>query len=173
MSSEVLASYSPEDVAIVISAGDISHVINGYVDGTFVNITRLVLGSEPYSGADVTNARVVRSNKNASVTLSLAQFSESNDILSQLLQLDSQTRDDTWLFSLTIKDNSGRSVYFCRQCYIGGHPDSSFSNSIDSRDWMIHCVKLEQTIGGNGQFSPSTADELTSINGVVEDRWLP
>jgi len=175
MAGEVLASYSPEDVTIVISvpATGTSHTINGYVDGTFVSISRLVLGSEPYSGADVSNARVVRSNKNATVTLSLAQYSESNDILSQLLDNDSRARDSTWLFSVLIKDNTGRSEYFSRQCYIGGHPDSTFSTTLDTRDWAIHCVKLEQTIGGNGQFSPSTIEELQALGGQADDRWLP
>lgn len=172
MAGDILASYSPEDVAIIISTNGFSHTINGYADGGFVSISRLVLGSEPYSGADVTNARVVRANKNATITLSLAQTSESNDILSQLLQNDSVSRDSTWLFSVLVKDNTGRSQYFSRQCYIGGHPDSSFSTTIDSRDWLIHCVKLEQNIGGNGQLTPSALDEITSIGGEVEDRWV-
>lgn len=172
MAGDILASYSPEDVVIVITTNGFSHTINGYADGGFVSISRLVLGSEPYSGADVTNARVVRANKNATITMSLAQTSESNDILSQLLKNDSISRDSTWLFSVLVKDNTGRSQYFSRQCYIGGHPDSSFSTAIDSRDWLIHCVKLEQNVGGNGQLTPSTIDELTSIGGEVEDRWI-
>lgn len=175
MAGDVLASYSPEDVTIVISVPEagISHTVNGYVDGTFVTISRLVLGSEPYSGADVSNARVVRSNKNATITLSLAQYSESNDILSQLLQNDSQTRDSTWLFSVLIKDNTGRSMYFSRQCYIGGHPDSTFSTTLDTRDWNIHCIKLEQNIGGNAQLSPSTYQELVDLGAEIEERWVP
>lgn len=172
MAGEILASYSPEDVVIVLSTNGFSHTVNGYADGSFVSITRLLLGSEPYSSSDNSNARVVRANKNASITLSLAQTSESNDILSQLLKNDSITRDSTWLFSVLIKDNTGRSEYFSRQCYIGGHPDSNFSTAIDNRDWMIHCTKLEQNIGGNGQLTPSTIDELRSIGGEVEERWV-
>lgn len=170
--SEILASYSPEDVSIIVSVNGFSHSINGYADGTFVNITRLVLGSEPYSSSDNANARVVRANYNATITLSLAQTSESNDILSQLLRNDSITRDSTWLFSVLIKDNTGRSHYFSRQCYIGGHPDSNFSTTIDNRDWLIHCTKLEQNIGGNGQVTPTSLEELRAIGGDVEERWV-
>lgn len=170
--SDILASYSPEDVVIILSGNGFSHTVNGYVDGSFVNITRLVLGSEPYSGADVTNARIVRANHNSTVTLSLSQTSESNDVLSQLLKNDSITRDSTWLFSLLIKDNTGRSQYFSRQCYIGGHPDSTFSTAIDQRDWLIHCTKLEQNIGGNGQLTPATQNDLNSIGAEVEERWV-
>lgn len=170
--SDILATYSPEDVSIVLSGKGFTHTVNGYADGSFINITRLVLGSEPYSGADVSNARIVRANYNSTITLSLAQTSESNDVLSQLLKNDSITRDSTWLFSLLIKDNTGRSQYFSRQCYIGGHPDSTFSTQIDQRDWLIHCPKLEQNIGGNGQLTPSSQDDLTSIGAEVEGRWM-
>lgn len=173
MANDVLASYSPEDVNIVISQGNLAHVVSGYVDGTFVSISRLVLASEPYTGSDVSNARIVRSNKNSTITLSLHQASESNDILGQLLRNDEQTRDSTNLFSMTIKDNTGRSLYYCRQCYIGNNPDSTFSNAIDSRDWSIHAVKLEQVQGGNAEFTPGTAADYQALGGTIDPRWLP
>jgi len=43
--SEILASYSPEDVVVVLANGQFSHVINGFADGTFVGITREVPAS--------------------------------------------------------------------------------------------------------------------------------
>lgn len=173
--SDVLASYSPEDVTVVISvpAVGISHTVSGYVEGSFLTISRLVMGSEPYAGADNSHARVVRANKSATITLSLAQYSESNDIFSQLLENDSQSRDSTWIFNVLVKDQSGRSLYFSRQSYLGGHPDSSFSDAVDGRDWNIHCTHLDQTLGGNGQLSPPIAQELTDLGGEVEDRWTP
>lgn len=170
--SDILASYSPEDVVIILSNGQFSHTVNGTADGTFVNITRLIPGSEPYSGADVTHARVVRANLGATITFSLAQTSESNDILSQLLKNDSITRDNTWLFSVLIKDNTGRSRYFSRQCYIGGHPDTTFSTSIENRDWMVHCTKLEQNLGGNAELTSSASGEIGALGGEVEERWV-
>jgi len=173
MANDVLASYSPEDVNIVISQGTMSHVVSGYVDGTFLTISRLILASEPYTGADVSNARVVRSNKNSTVTLSLHQASESNDILGQLLRNDESTRDSTNLFSMTIKDNTGRSLYYARQCYIGNNPDSTYSNAIDSRDWAIHATKLEQVQGGNAEFTPAAAGDYTALGGTIDPRWLP
>lgn len=173
MSNDLLASYSPEDVNVIIAGGGISHNVTGYVDGTFLTITRLIAASTPYSGADVSNARVVRANKNATITLTLGQYSESNDILGQLLRNDEVTRDSTNLFSMTIKDNSGRSLYHCRQCYIGNNPDSNFSTGIEGRPWAIHAVKLEQVQGGNTEFTPDTAAQLTDIGGSVDPRWTP
>ncbi|MNQ57395.1 hypothetical protein D3C85_715510 [compost metagenome] len=171
--SEILSTYSPEDVVVVISNGSFSHSIAGFADGTFINITREVPASTLYVGSDLSNARVVRGNKASTITLSLHQASSSNDVLSQLLSNDEQARDNTWLFSLTIKDNTGRSLYFSRQAFISAEPDRSFSTGIENRDWGIQCVSLQGTTGGNGQFDPATADSIVQAGGSIEERWRP
>lgn len=171
--SEVLASYSPEDMTIVLANSQFSHVITGYADGTFVSITRETPASTLYVGSDLSNARVVRANKASTITLSLHQASSSTDVLSQLLANDEETRDDTWLFSVTIKDNIGRSLYYSPQAFIGNSPDAMYSTSIENRDWMIQCVSLTNMQGGNGKFDPDTAATLEGIGGVVADKWRP
>lgn len=173
MSSEVLASYSPEDMTIVLANSQFSHVITGYADGTFVSITREVPASTLYTGSDLSNARVVRANKASSITLSLHQASSSTDVLSQLLANDEETRDETWLFSVTIKDNIGRSLFYSPQAFIGNSPDATYSTSIENRDWMIQCVSLTNMQGGNGKFDPDTVATLTNIGGTVATKWQP
>ncbi len=170
--SEILASYSPEDMTIVIANDKFSHVINGYADGTFVSIAREVPASTLYVGSDLSNARVVRANKASTITLSLHQSSESTDVLSQLLANDEETRDDTWTFSVTVKDNIGRSLFFSPQAFIGNSPDATYSTSIENRDWMIQCVSLSNTQGGNGKLSSDTAATLTGLGATVADKWL-
>lgn len=171
--SEVLASYSPEDMTIVLANSQFSHVITGYADGTFVSITRETPASTLYIGSDLSNARVVRANKASSITLSLHQASSSTDVLSQLLANDEETRDETWLFSVTIKDNIGRSLFYSPQAFIGNSPDATYSTSIENRDWMIQCVSLTNMQGGNGKFDPDTAATITGIGGAVATKWQP
>lgn len=171
--SEILSSYSPEDVVIVIANSQFSHVVNGYADGTFINITREVPASTLYVGSDLSNARVVRGNKASTVTVSLHQASETNDVFSWVLSNDETTRDSTWTFSLTIKDNTGRSLWFSPQAFISQEPDRSFSTGIENRDWGIQCVSLDGIAGGNGKFTPSTAATVEALGGEIEPRWAP
>lgn len=52
MSDILIGNYSPEAVNIVISVGDFTHQVTGFVEGTFISATRLVAASEPYIGSD-------------------------------------------------------------------------------------------------------------------------
>ena len=172
MASELLATYSPEDVVIVITQGTVSHVVSGYVDGTFLTITRNVPYAELYQGSDVSNMRILRRNKAATVTVSLHNGSNSNDVFSQLQVVDEQTANSQGLFSMQIKDTSGRSIYHANQCFIGNYPDSTFSNGADSRDWTIVCTRLEQTIGGNALVDPSDLASIRGLGADVPSQWI-
>lgn len=171
--SEILSTYSPEDVYVVLANGSFSYTLTGFMDGTFINITREVPASTLYVGSALSNARTIRANKASSVTFSIMQTSDDNDILSQLLSNDESARDSTWLFSLTIKDGTGRSLWFSPQAFIGTEPDRSFSTGVETRDWVIQCVSLSGKQGGNGQFTPDSAGALTALGGTVEPKWAP
>lgn len=171
--SEILSTYSPEDVYVVLANDSFSYTLTGFVDGTFINIVREVPASTLYVGGALSNARTVRANKASSVTFSIMQTSDDNDVLSQLLSNDEVARDNTWLFSLTIKDGTGRSLWFSPQAFIGTEPDRSFSTGVEARDWVIQCVSLSGTQGGNGKFTPDSAGALTALGGTVEPKWAP
>lgn len=171
MASQLLASYSPEDMTIILANSQFTHTITGYADGTFANIVREMPASVLYVGADLSNARVVRSNHASTITLTLHQASSSNDVLSQLLLNDEDTRDDTWLFSVTIKDCIGRSLYYSPQAFITTNPDAAYSTGIETRDWGIQCVNLTNYQGGNAAMDPDTVGTIEDIGGEVQDRW--
>lgn len=171
--SEILSTYSPEDVYVVLANGEFSYTLTGFMDGTFINITREVPASTLYVGGALSNARTVRANKASSVTFSIMQTSDDNDVLSQLLSNDEVARDNTWLFSLTIKDGTGRSLWFSPQAFIGTEPDRTMSTGVETRDWMIQCVSLAGTAGGNGQFTPDSAGAIQALGGTVDPRWAP
>lgn len=170
---EILGTYSPEDVIVILSNEFFSHSITGYADGTFISIEREVPASTLYSGSDNTNARVVRANKGSTINLTLHQASESNDILSQALIMDEQTRDGTWCFSVLVKDGTGRSVYFSPQAFIATNPTTTFGSEIETREWGIQCVSLSNFNGGNGKLTDDTYRVLQSMGATVDPRWAP
>lgn len=171
--SQVLGSYSPEEVTIVISNAQFSHIIGGYTDGTFVSVSRTIPHATPYVGADASHARVIRKVKSADITITLNQASESNDVLSQLLQKDEQFADNTWLFNIIIKDNSGRTMYSASKSYIGTVPDSDFGVEITDRPWVIHAINMETHLGGNSELTADGFNTLQELDYDVIDRWKP
>lgn len=166
-----LGTYSPEDVQTVISVRDVIHTVSGYVDGTFINVTRAVPSSILYQGADNSGGRTLRSNKAGTVALTLHQLSSTNDVLSWLHERDQEARDNTWLFSMLIKDNTGRSLYYARQCFISQLPESGFSTEVGERAWEIQSVNLQQLIGGNAVIDPATEQAILALGGTVDTRW--
>lgn len=171
--SYTLGSYSPEEVTVVLSRGSFSYALSGYADGTFVNITRDIPASTLTTGASFHSTRVIRANTASTITLSLLQTSEDNDVLTDLLAVDVAVRDNTGLFNITIKDNSGRSLYYSDQAFIGNEPDRTFSSGAEQRDWTLSAVNLVSYTGGNAKFTPSGVDAVTQLGGEVDPRWEP
>lgn len=170
--SDLIGTYAPESLMIVINHPTIgSHIINGVADGSFINISREVPASGLYVGADLTAARVVRGNRASSIGVTLHQASESNDVLALLLEYDQEVRSNAGLFSITIKDASGRSEWHSPQAFIAQEPDRSFGVDIENREWVIQCVSLKGRIGGNAQITPSTIAAIEALGGTVTDNW--
>lgn len=138
-----------------------------------VTIDRNTPTSTVARGADNTHTRVWQNDTSLTITLTLGQSSNSNDILTYLYEKDRASKDNTWLFTILVKDGSGRSLYHALQAYIAVVPNSSFGNTFQNREWQIHAINSESFIGGNGQFDPSDLDAVLSLDGNPDDRWIP
>lgn len=171
--AHILGSYSPESVVIVLSNGKFSHTLSGYADGTFISLARVIPHATLYTGADASNVRVVRAVRNFDITLTLHQSSESNDVLSQLLILDEDTRSGEDIFSITIKDLSGRTVASSGIAFIGAEPEFGFGTEVEERTWTIHAVNMEVFIGGNGKFTTGGYEAATGLGADVDEIWSP
>lgn len=169
--SSNLASYSPEDVVVIISNDRFSHTVSGMADGTFVSYEREVPRATLYTGADLSAARVLRRNRSGTITLTLSQFAESNDVLSEIARLDEESHNNDWLFSVTVKDLSGRTMLFAPQGFIGVDPNITFSTDIETRDWAIQVTDVERHFGGNSKFSPENEATLQALGYVVDPKW--
>jgi len=174
MAVQRLATFSPADVTIVIThpATGESMVLGGFSEDSIVNIERNADTYVMYTGADNTSTRVYNASKSATLTVSLQQTSPSNDFLTALYNYDDARRSSEGLFTIHVKDNSGRSDYFSDDAYVGVVPGSNFSNSMQTRDWVIHAHNLQPLIGGNAKLSPGDADTLRSLGVTLDQRWL-
>jgi hypothetical protein len=47
MADILIGNYSPEAVNVVISVGNFVHQVTGFVEGSFLSATRMVVASEP------------------------------------------------------------------------------------------------------------------------------
>ena len=171
MASTYTATFSPQDVTIVISQGAFSHIVSGFSEDSIVSVERNSDTFSLYTGADDTNSRIYQPNTTAMVTLPLQQTSNSNDILSQLYLNDAASRDSSGIFSLTVKDNSGRSIFFAEEAFIAVVPNASFGNTMQLREWQLQAVRLNAVFGGNAKFSPEDATSFEQLGGTVEDKW--
>jgi hypothetical protein len=170
--SDLLGSYSPESMVIVISKGDFVHTISGLADGTFLNFSRLTPASTLYVGGDLTTGRVKRRNKATDITLTLHQFATSNAVLQALQRADEE--DDlgnTYVFSITIRDLSGTGVWSSSQAFISTVPDSPFGTEAETREWMISAVSLSANIGSNTLFDSAEVAAMNAVGADVEPRW--
>lgn len=171
-STSRLATFSPNEVTVIITqqSSGMSHIVGGFAEDSIVSVERNSETFSLYTGADDSNTRVYNANTSGTITISLQQTSASNDILSALYENDRARRSG--LFSITVKDNSGRSNYFSEEAYIAVVPSAGHTNSMQTREWVVHAPKLVAIIGGNGPISAEDAASLDQLGISVDSRWL-
>ena len=136
--------YCPADVLIIVGG---FMKISGYLDGSFLEMTKDIQPYRSRRTPDGTTARLYVNDKNYSVKFSLAQSSESNDVLTKIQQLDEITQRG--YFPLLIKDLRGGSLFFSPAAWIEGIPTQVFSTNLEGRTWEIKATNVLNTIGGN------------------------
>lgn len=171
MADNNLGTYSPDDCVAIITYGEIAHAVSGYAEGTFITAERTNPYSTMVSGADQTGYRVFRRNDSGTITFSLHQSSQTNDVFNQLLELDMETRDNSALFTISVVDGTGRTRFFAKDCFIEGKPSAAFSTEGEGRDWVITSNTLDMDIGGNAKIGAEVVAQLEKLGFDVPARW--
>lgn len=171
--SERLKTYAPNQVSVIITheATGISHTVTGFSEDSIVSIERNAETFTLYRGADDSKTRIFNSDSSAAITIPLQQTSNSNDVFSNLYEFDRQRLNSDGLFSIQIKDLTGRSTYYSDEAYIAIVPGSAFSNSMELREWVIHAASLDTYIGGNSRFSSNDEATLESLGATIDAKW--
>ena len=150
-------NYCPESVNCLI--GGIIPV-EGFVDGTFISVDK---DEMPYSSIrmpDGTVARKKNTSQTYTITITLHNGAETNNLLTKMWQIDELT--DRGKFPLLIKDQSGSDLLFSTESWIEGIPSLTKSNAIDSRVWVIKSAYAVINIGGN-EGESSLLQDITNI----------
>lgn len=138
-----MKTYDPSQVSVIIGG----HIVGGFADNTKIRVARDEDAYSLHTGVDGEGTRAKTNNKSGTITISLLQSSESNDVLSAYVAADEISNGG--LFSAMIKDNSGTSLYAAETAYIQKYPDSEFSKEPTVREWIIRTDHLTVFIGGN------------------------
>lgn len=129
-----------------IALGNI--ILKGYADGEFI---RIEMESDAFSDVVGTDGEVSRSKTNdrrATITFSLMQTSESNLLLSALINADLAASGGAGITDMRIQDNNGTSLYHAAEAWISKEPDVTFDRGATSRQWTIRCAKLDRLDAG-------------------------
>lgn len=172
MTTSRVATLSPIDVTVVISQAGFTHVVSGYMEDSNITVERGSDSYEKHTGIDNKTSRIYKADKSGMVTLSLAQTSVSNDVLDLLQRNDAAARNSSGLFSITVKDASGRSVYHSLEAWVGKVPNSAFGSGMQGREWQIQAAEMTSFIGGNGKVSAEDVATIEALGGTVAADWV-
>lgn len=143
-----LLTYSPKDITISLAG---LHTISGYVDGTFIKISKDVAPFKTAVAMDGETARLFQEDGTYTVDITLAQSSSSNSVLSTLWNIDAATQ--LGKFPIFVRDGNGQTTFFSAMSWIEQAPDVTFGKDIESRTWKFRCCYAGLTVGGAGNSS--------------------
>ena len=141
-----MAKYYDADQVTVTIAGI---PLSGYADGEFLSIEQ---ESEDFTDVAGTDGEVSRSKTNdrrATITIMLMQTSDSNDLLSELSNLDRNNPNGAGVGAFLCRDRQGRALYQAQECWVQQPPDVSMDRGATSREWTLRCARLIRFDGGN------------------------
>jgi len=144
----MLKTYDPKLVILTVGGA----VINGFADGTFVSAERSNDMFTKVVGADGITSRAKSNDKSGTITITLAQTSSGNDILSGYAARDELA--NAGVVTVSCKDLSGRSTFFSATGWIRKVPNSEFGKEVGDREWAIDCADLELFVGGHAPAIP-------------------
>ena len=99
------------------------------------------------------HTRIRSYDTSATITISLPQISDWNDVFSSIVTQD--TESATGRCEIMLQDYSGSSLFSSTQAYVVDYAETTFDSSIQARAWTIQCLTTDNYFVG-GASSPST-----------------
>ncbi len=141
-----MKTYDPTKVTIIVINKDgKAYPIGGFADGTSVKITRTSESYKKSTGMDGITSRIKNLDKSGEITLTLAQTSLSNDVLTVI----ENSSSDGDLCSIIVEDSYGGSKYRSSEAWIKKSADAEYSKDITNREWTFECADLSMITNGS------------------------
>lgn len=157
-----LFNYACDEVDVLV-AGFIP--VQGFIDGTFVSISKDSLPFTARRAPDGSVARVHHRDQTYTIKITLHNASSSNDMFTRIWLLDEATQ--TGKFPLLIKDQSGSDLFFSTSTWVEEVPNMDKSTSVDSRTWTLRSAHAVINIGNNEEPSSLLEDIFTTVVGSI------
>lgn len=149
-------TYNPSDVYLILCG----YQCSGWQD---ITIERSTPSFKHVKGIRGKHTRIRDVDTSAIITITVIQTSETNDILSDILEQDLES--GTGRLEIMLVDKSGNTLVSSIEAYITGYPTKTFSDTVEFLPWVIQCQSTEDfVIGGNSQPSaPLLAEALKRL----------
>lgn len=118
----------------------------GYVDGTFVKVTRDEQSFTKTTGAGGDTVRVRNRNRNGQIVVTLQAESPTNDQLSAIMALDEAT--GAGVGSAQVKNINGTTLCSSAKAWLVKPADTEYAKDPSQREWTIDCHELRMLVGG-------------------------
>lgn len=154
-------SYSPKDVVLTIGG----YQITGWQKIT-INRVRSIRTIKGIRGK---HTRDISRDTSATLSFSLMQSTQANEVMSYIHEGDLQ--QGTGRISLTLKDNSGKSIFSSDEGYVTSYPTVNFSGQFEDRPWELFLQTTTSFIvAGNQRGSTGLFDRaVNEVSNFVSD----
>lgn len=135
--------YDPKDISMIFAGIN----IQGFADGTFVNVER---NEDQFSlavGAQGEGTRIKNNNRSGRITITLQQSSPSNAELDALATADELS--NSGFGPVLVRDNGGQDLHKGEVAWIVKKPAAAYAKELSNREWIIETDNLQTFIRGS------------------------
>lgn len=139
-----LRNFDPNQVSLIFG-----NIIGGFADGTFISVEQNEDSWSLIIGCDGEGCRSKSNNKSATMTMTLGQWSASNDFLSGVYNSDLLSPGGDGILPFILKDNSGRTICSAEKAWIRKPPTVTYGREPENREWVLETDAMVWNVGGN------------------------
>lgn len=137
-----MRTYDPK--ANVVTLGNL--ILQGFAENKFLSAKRVTDTFSDQVGCSGEVARSLSNDRRGEIEFTTVAFSPTNDLLSDLAQLDELTGQGVGAFQL--QDFNGTTLLHAPNAWITRYPDTELAKEAGETVWKIRCDSLDVFRGG-------------------------